>query len=210
MRLNKAVKRAKENLLYHLVASTAMLAESTPLFVAFETQVAGMTNEVSLNTRLSIVSLTYLGLGYVYGLGRRYLRRAFGITEESRETKQTLHDTIYTATFNALISPPLYLIAGETDLEKIVIGTLCATGFGSINGSPLGYAVDSLEDLTSLKECNRPSYPAFLKKMNSKVKYGLAILLVTGSIGITSWVYSINPNKNNRPQVTSEAKHKDK
>jgi len=59
-------KRLKE----HFIDSTSGLVASTPIFATFETVVAGLSDEVSLNARLLAVGLTYLGMGSVFAKGR--------------------------------------------------------------------------------------------------------------------------------------------
>ena len=70
------LKRIKKELKAHLVDSTALLAESTPVFAAFETGIAGMSDEISLNARLLATGLTYFGgMGYAYAKGRDIYRK---------------------------------------------------------------------------------------------------------------------------------------
>jgi hypothetical protein len=185
-----------DNLKYHLVDSTAMLAESTPAFAAFETRIAGMSDEVSINARMLAAGLTYLGgMGWAYAKGRDLSRKLFKITETSRERIQSLHDAAYLGAFNLVVAPLIYVASGAKDAKEIAIGTASAIGFGLVNGAPMGYAVDMFRDLTGLKDCERPSYPSLLKRQNSKVKKGLAALLVGSAIALTAGIYSANPNK---------------
>ncbi len=192
MKLNKL----KEELKHHLVDSTALLAESTPIFAAFEVGLAGMDDQVSLNARLFAAGLTYFGgMGYLYGKGRDLYRKLLHISDKTKERKQTIHDAIYTGLFNLVVSPPIYLASGARDLKEIIIGTASSIVVGAVNGAPLGYSLDTFRDLTGLKECNRPSYPKLLKKQNSKIKKSLVILLTAGSVALTAGIYSLTPNK---------------
>lgn len=109
----------------YVVDNTSLLVESTPVFAAFETQIANMTNNISLNTRLGAALLGFAGIGNALAKGRDYSRKLFGISEISSESDQFMHDTIYLAAFNLVASPILYrYIGGETDLEKIAWGVL--------------------------------------------------------------------------------------
>src|SRR3989338_3451481 len=183
-------EKLKEAIKYHFVDSTSTLAESTPVFAAFETFVAGMSNEVSLNARFLSTGLAYSGIGYLYGKGRDLWRKTFRITDKTLERMQTLNDVAYTAVFNLAISPLIYFISGARDLKEIVVGTLCASFFGALNGVPMGYSVDLFRDLTGLKKSER--IPRFVRKTNSKIKKGLCGLLVAASIGLTASVYNLN------------------
>lgn len=188
-----------DNLKYHVVDSTALLAESSPIFSAFEVGIAGMSDATSMNARMLATGIAYIGVGYLFGKGRDLSRKLFKITDQTKERIQHIHDIGYTAAFNLAISPLMYVIsqtlAGEgIDLTKIAIGTAAATAFGAVNGSPMGYTVDVFRDLSGVRECNRPSYPNFLKRQNSKVKKGILIGLIGLSIGAMGLIYSLTPN----------------
>jgi len=190
------INKIKDGLKHHIVDSTALLAESTPVFAAFEVGLAGMSDEVSLNARLFAAGLTYFGgMGYFYGKGRDLYRKALHITDKTKERKQTIHDAIYTGLFNLIAAPIIYVGAGSRDIKEIAIGTASAVAFGAINGAPLGYSVDLFRDLTGLKECGRPSYPKLLKKQNSKIKKSLAVLAVAASVALTAGIYALTPDK---------------
>ncbi|HLC57757.1 MAG TPA: L-alanine exporter AlaE [Candidatus Nanoarchaeia archaeon] len=185
-----------ENLEYHLVDSTAMLAESTPVFSAFEVGIAGMSNEVSINSRICVVGLTYLGMGWTYGKGRDIWRRAFNITHESREEIQNLHDAAYAVVCSLLVSFPIYWLAGETSFKKIAVGTLCSAAFGMVNGGPIGQAIDGFRDLTGLRENRRKCYPEILRRQSRKLKRVIAIGGIAASLSLTSLIYKISSGDN--------------
>lgn len=158
-------KKTVTNLKSHVIDSTAMLAESTPIFAAFETGFAGMSDETSMNARLFAVGLTYLGgMGIAYSKGRDFYRKAVHITDKTKERIQSLNDATYTALFNLVVSPAIYYISGSRDVKEIAMGTFGAMILGMVNGAPMGYAVDTFRDLAGLKKCERPSYPNILKK----------------------------------------------
>jgi len=187
--------KAKDSLTYHLVDSTALSAESTPIFAAFETGIAGMSDDVSINARLIATGLGYAGVGTALSKGRDLWRKAFNVGDTTKERIQILHDTAYLAAFNLVAAPAIYYASGSRDLEEIAIGTACSIAFGSANGSPVGYAIDTFRDLTGLKECERPSYPNFLKKQSSKVKKLIAAGLVAGTLGLTAGIYGLTHNE---------------
>lgn len=191
------MKKLKDSLKYHFVDSTALLAESTPVFAAFEVGLSGMSDEVSLNARLLAAGLTYFaGMGWAYSKGRDLYRKLLDVKETSKEGVQTFHDAVYTGPiFNAVVAPLIYLRAGARDPKEIAIATAAAVVFGAANGPFLGYAIDIGRDLTGLRNCERPSYPESLKRMGSKTKMGLAALLTAGTIALTAGIYSATPEQ---------------
>jgi len=185
------LRTVARNLRQHVTDSTSMLVESTPVFAAFEVGVAGMTNTVSLNTRVAAAGLAYLILGYVYGKGRDLWRGHFGITQESEEKIQKKNDRLYTAAFNAILSPIIYGLTGAEGLQ-ILTGTGICVGLGLVNGWPMGYVMDAYRDLTGFEECKRTSYPKIIKRQSPAVKLGLAAMLAAGSLALTDGIYKLN------------------
>ena len=191
-----------ENLKYHLVDSTALLAESTPVFAAFEKGLAGMSDEVSITARLLATGLTYFGgMGLVYAKGRDFSRKLFKITEKTSEKKQSIHDALYLTAFNGVVSPLFYLASGARNIDEIAIGTGASMVLGLFNGAPMGYSIDLFRDLTGLKNCERPSYPNFLKRQSNKAKKGLAALLIAGSLALTAGIYKVIDDKPKEPEI---------
>lgn len=171
----------------HIIDSTAILAEATPIYAASETIVSGMSYDNSLNSRILSAYLTVGGLGLLYGKGRDLWRRVRKITDKSTEKVQQVNDIIYTGIFNLLCMPGIYLASGVTDPKEVAIGTATAVAVGGLNGMPLGYAVDAFRDLTGFQKSER--VPAVIRDMNPTAKKGLAALLVAGSLGLTSAIY---------------------
>ncbi len=184
--------KVKDILKYHVVDSTALMAVSTPVFAAFETYCAGMTDDNSLHARLLAVGLTYAGMGRLFSKGLDVSRKLFKIKPETKEKVKQIHDATYAAAYNLAICPPFYYAAGVRDPEQIALGTAAGVGFALVVGGPMGYAVDAFRDLTGLKKSER--LPALVERQNSKTKRGLAALLVGGAIALTAGVYSSTPN----------------
>ena len=192
----KYVNKVADSLKYHVVDSTALLAESTPIFAIFETRLAGMSDDISMNARLFAAGLTYLGgMGYAYAKGRDLSRKLFKIKDATKEKIQSFHDAVYSGAFNLVVAPAIYFASGVRDPKEIAIGTASAIALGLVNGAPMGYAVDLFRDLTGLKDCERPSYPNMLKRQSSKTKKSLAALLTAGTIALTAGVYALTPSK---------------
>lgn len=197
------VEKVKENIKYHLVDSTAILAESAPVFAAFETQLAGLSDEISMNARMLVAGLTYFaGMGYLFGKGRDLSRKVFKVKDETKEKIKLIHDGLYTGAFNLIGAPLIYLASGAKDLTEIALGTAVSVGIGSLNGPLAGYSIDAFRDLTGLEECNRTSYPNFIKKQSSKIKKGLAALLVAGSLSLIAGNYALTTDE--QPEIPEE------
>lgn len=197
---NKSKEFVKNKLKYHLVDSTSLLAESTPFFAAYEKGLARMSDELSINARLFAVGLTYFGcMGYAFAKGRDLYRKFLNITGETKEKVQALHDSLYTGLFNSVAAPLIYFACGSRDVKEIAIGTGCGVGLGLVNGAPMGYAIDVFRDLTGLGNCERKTYPNFIKKQSPKIKKAIAVGLVAASLAVTSGIYSLVPDKEQVP-----------
>ena len=193
VRLRYLAREVKSNLKPHLVASTAMLAEASPIFSAVELKLADIAKETSLNNRAVCLGVTYLGgMGWLYERGRSFSRKMFDITAKTREGVQFVHDSLYTGLFTMAASPIIYTVAGERDVKKIAVGAVCAGAAGILNGPLMGYAVDAFLDLTGIKECERPSYPDLLKRRHPVVKKTLATLATAASVAATAAIYASN------------------
>ncbi len=189
----------------HLIRTTAMASECNPIFALFEVGVAGMSNETSIYARLIGTGLGYLGMGFIYDRGRDKLKEVFKITKDSSEKAKSFFDICYGTTFSLAWTPILYAASGVRDLRELGYGVLCATVFGGINGFPIGYAIDSFNDLTSTGECNRKFYPNIVRKRHPHIKKGIAAGLAVASIGATGLIYSGNSyyrNNNTHNNVT--------
>lgn len=216
--------KVADNLKSHFVDSTAIMTESTPLYAAFETFIAGMSPQISLNTRLISAASAYCGLGWVYAKGRDLSRRLFHIDETTKERTQLRHDTAYNAAFNFALSPIFYLAAGARDPKEIAIGTACGLAFGAVNGAPMGLAVDAFRDFTGVRPNDRipnameslaetlenrsyfsrqldyfgdglRSVADSVRKLRPRTKKGIVTALVGGTIALTSTIYHYAPHK---------------
>ena len=190
------MEKFKKGLKYLLIDSTSILTPTSPILAAMEVGIAGMSDSVSLGSRLSFAGLSYIGLGPAYAKGRDFSRSRFKINNQTKESIQTLHDSAYTIIFNLLLTPPVYLAMGA-DVRQSAIGGLAAAGMGVFLGPVMGYSVDVGRDLTGLKKCERSSYPESIRKQSSSVKLGLAGVLVAGAISAMAGIYSLTPNKSN-------------
>jgi len=184
-----------------------MIAESTPLFAAFEIGIIGMSDEISMNARLIGVSLAYAGIGSAISKGRDLWRKSFNLTDKTNEKIQILHDTVYMAAFNLIAGPIIYYASGSRDLKEIAAGTALGIVIGSANGGPLGYAIDSFRDLIGTKKCERSSYPNILKNQATKTKKWIAAGLIITSLSATAGIYQINNDNEpeNINQIQTEA-----
>ncbi len=208
VRLKYMGRKAKDwlinNAKYHFTDSTSLLAVLTPIFAAFETGVAGMSDEVSTNARLTAAGLTYFaGMGGLWGKGNDISRKIFKITDKSKEKTQSIHDCLYSGAFNVVVMPIVYITSGTRDVKEIAIGTSMAVAYGLTQGPVLRYAVGVGRDLVGLNVYERRTYPELVRKQRPTVKKGLAAFLTAASIGLTAGVYSLTPEKEN-PEVQNK------
>lgn len=213
----KWVKNVKEKLKYHLVDSTAIIAESTPIYALFEkcNPIAPMSDDMSLNARLLAMGLAFSGMASAYSRGRDFSKKLFKITDQTKEKIQGAHDIAYNILCNLVFAPPIYaisqILAGEDlDITKIATGTGIAMGVGAINGAPQGYTLDIFRDLVGLKSCERASYPNYIRKQPSIVKKAISAGLIATTIWATGMIYSLTPDNkpalNHQTQSTIEQK----
>lgn len=177
----------------HIIDSTAMLVASTPIFAGLENIVLGMSDEVSTNARLLATGLTYGGFGFLLSKSRDIYRKFLKITDQTKERKQQISDSIYGGLWNLFIAPPFYYASGARDLSEIVGGTAIGILFGLTSGGLVGYAIDMYRDLTGIKESAR--VPIYIRNKSSKFKLGLATAITASAIALTTGVYKITPDK---------------
>ena len=164
---------------------------STPIFTALEILIARLPNELSQKGRCLGIGLTYAGLGYLIGKGRDLSKKAFGITDETTENIQKIHDMLYMAVANMTTAPIAYYAVGARDPWELTKGGLSAGLFGLGFGWLMGYGIDVFRDLTGLKECKRRSYPETIRKRGPRVKKGIMALTTVTSIALTLGVYEL-------------------
>jgi hypothetical protein len=183
----------KEKLKYevkrHLSDSTAIVTMTNPIYACLETMVIGMSNGVSINSRMINTGLVYTGLGSLTKL-RDFTKKIFGIGRESKEYVKGLHDVLFAGTFIVGIKPLVYLASGETDWKKIALATGLSVLVGGAVAYPMGYLVDSYRDLTGIEKSGR--LPNAIEGQSPKVKKTLAALLTAGSVGAAGLVYALN------------------
>lgn len=138
------ISRFKEGLTGHIVDTSALLASTNPLYVAMEVGLAGMSDDVSIGSRITAAVLGYGGMGFVFVKGRDLSRKILHITDSTRERVQTLHDATYTAAFNLAMVPAIYLSMGST-IRQAIIGGLSAAAISPVMGPIMGYSVDIAE-----------------------------------------------------------------
>ena len=187
MKMNK--EKLKYELKRHIADSTAMVSIATPVNAALETMVVGMTDEVSIKSRLWAAGITYAGLGSLTKI-RDASKKLCGITKQSREYVKGLHDILFAGVFIVGIKPFIYLASGENDWRKIGLATLFSTLTTGAMAYPLGYAVDTYREVAGVEDSGR--LPKFIEKQDIKVKRALVTSFTAGCIGLAGLVYSFN------------------
>ncbi len=183
----------KDSLVYevkrHLSDSTAIVTMANPIYAGIETLVVGMSNDVSIDSRLINTGLTFAGLGSVTKI-RDYSKRVFKIGKESKEYIKGLHDIVFASAFIVGIKPMVYVLSGETDWKKIALATGISVLSGMAMAYPMGYLVDSYRQLTGVEDTGR--LPQFIEKQSSATKKTLAAMLTTGSVIVAGAIYTFN------------------
>jgi hypothetical protein len=182
--------KLKDNLRDHIVDSTVLLAESFPVFAAYEIYIVGMSLDVSQNSKMLAAGLTFAGLGWAFGKGKKLWDKAFDIVGQTKERVKSMRDFLYLAAFNLAALPPIYYVSGERDLEKLAVGTGIGMGVRGLNGLVLGPYLEMFRDLIGLKPCERRYYPKVIRNQSSTVKKTMAAGLVAGSAGLMGLIYS--------------------
>jgi len=193
--------KVKEELEKHLVTSTGLLVVANPIYAAYETTLAGMSDLDSSMAKIIASGAQYaLGLGWAYNKGRQKWRDLFDIDENTSDSRQRLHDRLFLSTFTLGILPPIYtlssLVQGTTpDLVEISTATGIGGGLGLLVLGPiLGYAEDISHDLMGIKKCNRKLYPNLIKRQDSKTKKKIASLGVAAFLAALGGIYSVTPD----------------
>jgi len=181
----------------YVVDTTGLFLASTPIYAGMEVFGAGMDVATSLESRLKVALLGYLGMGFVYAKGRDLSRKIFKLKDTSKEWKQTLHDSIYNVAFNFSFAFPVYLSSGA-DLETALKGAGGAVGLGLISGPINGYSIDTFRHLTGTKHSER--MPKIIKGINKKARNFLAAASIVAMVGTTAGVYKIKDKYFSEPK----------
>lgn len=194
MKISK--ERLKYELKEHVADSTSIIALTMPIQATIESFGANMSLEVSLNSRLFGVALTYMGLSRIAKL-RDYVIDRFDLKNKSKAI-QLGHDMLYGLVIGPTVKTGIYLAAGETDWKKIAIGALGTTFTSAILSGAMGYWVDVSRDLLGVKESNRT--PEFLKEKTKNTKKVIFAGALATSLALTATVYGLKYGFNNEVQ----------
>ena len=183
----------KEKLKYELKRqlsdSTAIATMANPIYAGLETMVVGMSDGISMNSRMINTGLLYMGLGSLTKL-RDFSKRLFKIGRDSKEYVKGIHDVVFAGTFIVGIKPLVYLASGETDWKKIALATGISVLTGVAVAYPMGYLVDAYRDLAGIEKSGR--LPNIIERQSPKFKMTLATLLTTTSVGAVGLIYALN------------------
>jgi hypothetical protein len=180
----------------HFSDSTAIITMFFPLYSFYETFIVGMSNAVSFDSRLWNTGSIYAGIGSFTKLRDFSKEKLFKIKKSTKEILKYAHDSLFAATLILGLKPVIYLVSGETDWRKIVLGTFGSVGLGSILTGPAGHLVDIYRDLTGVKESERT--PRILQRQPPRIKKIIAAAALTTSLALGGLVYYINPTPEGR------------
>lgn len=165
--------------------------------VAIHTFGAGVHDNISFYNRVNSTALTYLFLGKMFCAGRDYTRKNF-IQKENEKLSpavEVFHNSAYGGMFNLLVTPPLLLMSGETNLTKIALASAFSAGVGTFTGAMVGYYNKYiLKESLGWQAKERERVPALLRKMDRKTKRKTAISLTLASIALNLGIYGFTPD----------------
>lgn len=178
---------------------TGVLTFVTPMSAAIE-KLSGMTDPVSLKSRLTSTAVFYLGLGKLVKLRDYSISR---IEEKSgKELKGWAkwgHDSIFLAGISVIVRAPIYLLSGETDWKKIAWAIAGNTAFGAGAGGFIAYFGDMYREILN-PEREEKRVPTFIKNRGYKTKKNILIGLTATSIALTGLIYNVMPDKSDNNQ----------
>ncbi len=216
-------KLVRRKLALSFVSTTGILVASSPIQVVADTaineffgrtadmlnltflkmnEVAAMTDEKSWGGKLGMALLMYGGFGLIYDVLRDKSRNYFGLANpQDMKTERRLqkHDFWLTLAYSSAMLIGGYHIFGEHDWGKIICATIVSGLTQPIRGPLVGFAMDCYKDFFDFKECNRPTYPDFIKNLSKKAKAGVAVLGVAASLGLIYGLYSLTPSEWDNP-----------
>ena len=173
----------------YLVDTTGLLATAMPLYAGVEVFGAGMSAATSLEARLKVAQLSYLGMGFIYSKGRDLSRRIFKVNGDSPELKKVVHDSIYQVVFNGIMGVPIYLSSGAS-LEEAIKGVTATSVLSLVSGPISGYGIDLFRNLCgTTNEFSRK--PQLVNNLGKKAKRALAIALIMGTVVSMAGIYKI-------------------
>jgi len=190
----RASEWARTNGKFHLVDCTALLAESIPITTAFELG-TGMEEGNSINSKYAVATTAYLGLGTAFARGNFLSRKLFGITKETPRWQTSVHDIAYTAAFNVVVAPAIYLASGERDLRQLVLTSGTITAVLTANRFLAMGAVEWARDLTGLEPCKRKIIPDLLRRRKPKTKKVIAAGLLAALVGSVVGMYRFHEDE---------------
>ncbi len=190
----------------HIIDTTALLSSTNPFYGLFEKIAYGMSNETSINARVNIAEMSYLGLGLIFAKGRDLSRKLFHVNDKTKESIQTAHDGLYSSAFNAALGPVLYTLSGSQDWKEIAVATLGNMVLAFPTGIVAGYAIDAARDLTGIEESKR--IPKSVRNINPNLKKTIAAVLVGASLGLMALIYSFTPDKITQQNSTQQSEYK--
>ena len=206
IKLNDLSRKTLEYGKKHIIDTTALLSSTNPFYGLLEKTAYGMSNETSINARINIAKMSYLGLGLIFAKGRDLSRKLFHVNDKTKESLQTTHDGLYSAAFNAGLGPILYTLSGSQDWKEITVATLGNMVLAFPTGIIAGYTIDAARDLTGIKESKR--IPKSLRNINPNLKKTIAAGLVGASLGLMALIYSFIPDKITQQNSTQQSEYK--
>lgn len=186
-RYERAVNWCKTEGKLHFIDSTAWVIVSLPVTAFYETQLAGIPDEISIKARALGVIDTYIGLGKLIVYGRRRWREQFKINDESPEAKQLIQDGVYNFFLHLIANPIIYSALGCKNFREIAIATSFACILALVSGAASGFTSDNFRDWMGYESSKR--VPEFINGQSRRTKKNLVGLISLFSVTATAGVY---------------------
>ena len=187
---NEKLKGWKYGLMKHLSDATSVSTFALPIKATTD-QLSGITDLNSIESRVKMTALAYLGLAQINRL-RDYSKKKFKLDRNPRKYLHYLHDITFTTAFSIPIQMGVYLWSEVYDWRKIATTIGASLVLTGILGGPFGQFIDTYRELVRVKKSKNT--PAFIKRLKNTTKRKVAVGLTAGSIAVTGALYSIIPN----------------
>ncbi len=146
----KAEKIRDSSAYKYAVDTAAMVTFSTPIAMANEICVAGMSVTDSLKAR-GIATIVNALTARPYGKYRDFVVKKLKTTKESGFWKKYFTDVLSFATFQAPLYAGILAVSGA-DLDGVLAGSATITALSGFIGRPYGAYLDSVRGFCGLKK----------------------------------------------------------
>ena len=194
----KNKEKIKQEIKRHLVDSTAIASISLLTRPLIDTQILGISDDISINARLCGIATVYAGIGSLTKI-RDISKKYFKLDQPGKEKYAGLHDASIAAVLTLGLGPAIYYLNGVTDIPTLACSTILGVATTAAIAIPYGWYIDTFRDLNGVQESTR-KMPQIIKNSSQKIKKNLATILTAGFVAAAAGIYSM-PNHNLKSKV---------